>query len=314
MKMTDAKNDIKKMIQDHVKINSVTKEIDSPYAKYNSRGQLMCIVCGIPVKSKIIWQAHVNKRSHKENLTRLKEKQEKVFNILNIFLANFNIKNPTKKIKKDLYPRIASSKVKKIKNQHSKPKGILKNLGGYSSSEEETKVDDKKSIKLIDNNVKVEIKSELPDEFFDSDKNKLAVQDGSSEEGEVGDVKKDISKPSTSDALPEGFFDDPVEDAKARNVEYKDKNAEEWESFLKEVSQAEVESRQIIAEDKVESAIETQLEQANEQIKCLERIVELDKVKQNQLSEKKSKIEEMDEDESSDEEFLPVVWRKKNFI
>ncbi|RXG57999.1 Zinc finger protein [Armadillidium vulgare] len=248
MKMTDAKNDIKKLIQDHVKINSVTKEIDSPYAKYNSRGQLMCIVCGIPVKSKIIWQAHVNKRSHKENLTRLKEKQEK--------LSQLQYQKSDKKDKKrPLFPD-ASSKVKKVKNQHSKPKpkGILKNLGGYSSSEEETKVDDKKSIKLIDkNNVKVEIKSELPDEFFDSDKNKLAVQDGSSEEGEAGDVKKEISKPSTSDALPEGFFDDPVEDAKA-----------------------EVESRQIIAEDKVESAIETQLEQANEQIKCLERIVELE--------------------------------------
>lgn len=38
----------------------------------------MCIVCGVPVKSKIIWQAHINKRSHKENLSRLKEKQEKV--------------------------------------------------------------------------------------------------------------------------------------------------------------------------------------------------------------------------------------------
>lgn len=40
---------------------------------------------------------------------------------------------------------------------------------------------------------------------------------------------------------------------------------------MKAVSAAEAESRQIIAEDKEEAAIETQLEQADEQIKCLER-------------------------------------------
>ena len=54
-------------------------------------------------------------------------------------------------------------------------------------------------------------------------------------------------------------------------VEYRDKNEEEWSSFMKEVSQAEVESQQIIAEDKEEAALETQIEQTNEQINCLQR-------------------------------------------
>ena len=36
-------------------------------------------------------------------------------------------------------------------------------------------------------------------------------------------------------ALPEGFFDDPKMDAKARKVEYKDPMTEEWEKFQKTI-------------------------------------------------------------------------------
>ncbi len=36
-------------------------------------------------------------------------------------------------------------------------------------------------------------------------------------------------------SLPEGFFDDPKLDAKARKVEYKDPMAEEWEKFQKSI-------------------------------------------------------------------------------
>ena len=35
--------------------------------------------------------------------------------------------------------------------------------------------------------------------------------------------------------LPEGFFDDPKKDAKARNVEYKDPILDEWEKFQKSI-------------------------------------------------------------------------------
>ena len=49
------------------------------------------------------------------------------------------------------------------------------------------------------------------------------------------------------------------------------KEEEEWLSFMKEVSAAEVKSSQIIAEDKEEAALETQYEQADEQIRYFER-------------------------------------------
>ena len=42
--------------------------------------------------------------------------------------------------------------------------------------------------------------------------------------------------PLHSVALPEGFFDDPKMDARARNVEYKDPMTEEWEKFQKSIA------------------------------------------------------------------------------
>ncbi len=36
-------------------------------------------------------------------------------------------------------------------------------------------------------------------------------------------------------SLPEGFFDDPKKDAKARKVEYKDPELQEWEKFQKSI-------------------------------------------------------------------------------
>lgn len=40
---------------------------------------------------------------------------------------------------------------------------------------------------------------------------------------------------NSTKSLPEGFFDDPKKDAKARHVEYKDPMTEEWEKFQKSI-------------------------------------------------------------------------------
>ena len=46
---------------------------------------------------------------------------------------------------------------------------------------------------------------------------------------------KDADPPSQNASLPEGFFDDPKRDAKARKVEYKDPELQEWEKFQKSI-------------------------------------------------------------------------------
>lgn len=46
-------------------------------------------------------------------------------------------------------------------------------------------------------------------------------------------------------ALPEGFFDDPKLDAKARDIEYKDPQEVEWEMFVKELREEGSKSEQV---------------------------------------------------------------------
>ncbi len=53
---------------------SAQKRIESPIAKYNSTGQLTCIVCNQIVKSELMWNAHINSKSHLEAKNQLKMK------------------------------------------------------------------------------------------------------------------------------------------------------------------------------------------------------------------------------------------------
>lgn len=69
------------------------------------------------------------------------------------------------------------------------------------------------------------------------------------------------------ETLPEGFFDDPIKDAKARHIEYKDPIEEEWEKFRKEIKEAEVQSMSIITEEQEESTVERQIDEIDAQIK-----------------------------------------------
>ena len=41
-------------------------------AKYNSAGQLTCILCASVVKNELVWPAHVNGKVHKDNVANLK--------------------------------------------------------------------------------------------------------------------------------------------------------------------------------------------------------------------------------------------------
>lgn len=316
--------DIKSKMQEQIRSKVATKQVDSPYAKYNSRGQLMCIVCGVPVKSAIIWQAHINKRSHLENLIKLKQKQKQ----LNSNVGTKSTSNDSQNFKRPASPPPASEKQKKKTTKDIvKPKGILKNISTYSDSESDSDSEEEEDIKPQIEDMMTEgpypedqkpninqmraANDGLPGDFFDNEESVKKEEDIYAKKEER---PKSPPKPNTSEVLPEGFFDDPVADAKARKVDYKDKDAEEWSAFLREVSQAEVESRLIIEEDKEEAALETQIEQANEQIACLERVVSLDLAKKNRLQDRSTCKKESDDDASSDEDFAPVIWRTKNSL
>jgi 4-hydroxy-L-threonine phosphate dehydrogenase PdxA len=58
---------------------SSSQKVDSPLAKYTSKGDLVCILCKAPVKSSAAWASHCTSATHKQNLEILvnKKKQQK---------------------------------------------------------------------------------------------------------------------------------------------------------------------------------------------------------------------------------------------
>lgn len=116
-----------------------------------------------------------------------------------------------------------------------------------------------------------------------------------------------LEAPSSDAPLPEGFFDDPKKDAIARNLEYKDPVQEEWDRFQKEIRDAATVSNEIIAEDQEESTAERQIVEIDEQIRNWDRVLALEKKKEERLQqlklrEKRKPKETMEESESEAED------------
>jgi zinc finger protein 830 len=52
------------------------KKIESPLARYNNLGQLVCKVCSLVLKSDALWQPHCASKKHRENLEALRDAKQ----------------------------------------------------------------------------------------------------------------------------------------------------------------------------------------------------------------------------------------------
>lgn len=285
-KKKHTQNDLRKLMNEQknkVQTEKNAKRIDSPLAKYNEAGQLTCILCKSIVRSEDVWKVHVNAKQHKENVIFAKQLKEKT--------ENFTIVP----LKRSQLPPENDVPEKKIK-------GILKNSGISESSTLSAKSDDK----------------ELPSDFFDTKSKKFNnFRMPAIPALRTPTPTKTPTEPS--DELPEGFFDDPIQDAKVRNLEYKDPIEEEWEKFQKEMREEATVSSAIIAEDQDEATNDRQIDEIDEQMRNWSRVLVLEKKIQEVIIAEKTKtqqmeidesemIEEIDEDDDFDE-FLD--WRAK---
>lgn len=227
--------DLRRLMQEQkTNRDNGTQKIDSPFAKYDDQGNLNCQICKKAVKSSL-WKVHVNTKQHKENIAHAKQLKEKLEN---------HVKAATPTIQE----RVAQMKEEK------KLKGILKN----SSSSAPTQIAEEKPTEPA---APPPATSSIPDDFFDS-KSPESKQNGTSATSKPTEERTVAEEP-----IPEGFFDDPMKDAKARHIEYKDPVEEEWEKFRKEIKEAEVESLTIITEEQEESTVERQIDEIDAQIK-----------------------------------------------
>ncbi|ELU02131.1 hypothetical protein CAPTEDRAFT_26823, partial [Capitella teleta] len=189
---------------------------------YNSAGQLSCALCNQPVKSELLWNAHIQGRTHKE------VNDSSYISSSISFLPSDGYSLPSDFF--DSKPSVSSSQ----------PKGILKTSKDLN--------------------------------FFDQGIAPSASSDAKEE--------KDHKEAVMSEKIPEGFFDDPKKDAKAREIEYKDKMDVEWDLFQRAMQEENHVSEAIIQEDDEELIAERSLVEIEEQMCRWTRVNELEKKKE----------------------------------
>ncbi|KAJ8733291.1 hypothetical protein PYW08_001589 [Mythimna loreyi] len=274
--------EMRRLMAERKRKNIKPTKIDNPLAKYNNTGQLMCILCNSIVRGEHVWQVHLNSKQHRENV----EKAKKLKELTNNFTVG-KIKHKSGSPPRDAPPE-------------KKLKGILKNA--------ETQVP------LIPRNNAPQVISFHDEEIKRTPLNLTAPILS----------KEDIPAPSASEVdgsqgseqpIPEGFFDDPILDAKVRNIEYKDPIEEEWEKFQKEIKEEATASAEIIAGEQEEATAERQIDEIDEQIRIWSKVLDLE-LKKEETKKTKQDMEKMSEDEHGDsdneddiDEFLD--WRAK---
>jgi len=137
-----------------------------------------------------------------------------------------------------------------------------------------------------------------------------------SEEDDTAEKEEEVD----SGAVPEGFFDDPVQDAKVRGLEYKDPEEEEWANWTKEIATELTQSADMNAENQLGETVDRQIEEIDEQMRAWTRVIQIEKKKEVVDEQVKSKKDNAgkeetieDSDEELDDEALDDLfdWRKK---
>ncbi|XP_026321967.1 zinc finger protein 830 isoform X2 [Hyposmocoma kahamanoa] len=280
-----AQEEMRRLMAERKKKDSQPTKIDNPLAKYNA-GQLMCILCSSVVRSEKAWPVHLNSKQHKENVEQAKKLKE---------LTN----NFTKVSKqKRLSPPIEAPPQKKIKS-------ILKNASEAQSVLPQKPKNDAPSI-VSYHNEEVKRAPLAPT---------VSGRAGKKGPSTSKEKQSDKTPVAPDQPIPEGFFDDPILDAKARNIEYKDPVEEEWDKFQKEIKEEASASAEIIAGEQEEATAERQIDEIDEQIRNWSRVLELE-LKKEETKKKTQEVEQMSIDEDNEsggeadiDEFLD--WRAK---
>lgn len=161
----------------------------------------MCVLCKSVVRNETVWPVHLNSKIHKENIALAKKtKLETESTIKTSDAASF---------KRPASPSHNTSANKKIK-------GILKN-----SSQPVAQTKSSLPADFFDNSKQVNggpSSATLKSEKKDSTASVTDVR--SMEVEEENEKEKEKVKDTNASVLPEGFFDDPIMDAKV-NLAYK---------------------------------------------------------------------------------------------
>lgn len=202
---------------------------------------------------------------------------------------------------------------KQLKDQLQKTPSTAQQLLKRPHQSTDDGMTKEKKIKLANEKLQ---ETGIPSDFFDSGK----ITTGSIlSQGSIKGTVNKVEEEAKDEVLPEGFFDDPIKDAKIRNLEYKDPQDEEWERFQREIKEAATVSNEIIAGEQEEATVERQIKEIDEQIERWSKVLELEKKKElvsSKLKQRpvKMEVESSEESDDDDENFDEFPdWRAKKF-
>ncbi|KAM9323250.1 zinc finger protein 830 [Pholidichthys leucotaenia] len=318
--------ELRRLMREKQRQTSDKKRVESPFAKYNNLGHLSCVLCSVQVKSELLWPAHVLGKQHKEKVAELKgaksqpaapqsqPAKRRAADSDEVFAKK--AKPAAAQLPGDFFEKAAPSTKKSA--------GLSLLAGVYDEDEGDDAEDAGEAGTRNPPAQGTEIVG-LPTDFFDS---AIPSAPAISHSGSI--LKADVQdksaerKDGTAEALPEGFFDDPVRDAKVRNVEPpKDQMDREWEEFQKEIRQVNTKSEAIVAEDDEEGRLERQIDEINEQIECYKRVELLrdkrDVVKDKSWlrTEEQMEADGTEEDDEDEEDLMGLLsrdWRAKGAL
>ncbi|XP_060731079.1 zinc finger protein 830 [Tachysurus vachellii] len=300
------------------------KRVESPYAKYNSLGHLSCVLCNIQVRGHILWQAHVLSKQHKDKVSELKGSHN------NPQTSTLKRKAAEAEVHDGKKPKASGADVVVQGKTAGPGPGLVLLAGQYDDKDD----DDDQSANSSKGPADVKqpdpaSDGQLPADFFDSSVPEIPSVPSASHSGSISkaEVEKPVEKKdSMAETIPEGFFDDPVRDAKVRNVDTpKDHLDKEWEEFQKEMRAVSNVSEAIVAEEDEEGRLERQIDEIDEQIECLRR-VEVLRTKREAVKDKMMTKERRlsgsgggdgEEEEEDEEELMNVLgrdWRAKGAL
>ncbi|XP_047444643.1 zinc finger protein 830 [Mugil cephalus] len=328
--------ELRRLMREKQRQATEKKRVESPFAKYNSLGHLSCVLCNVQVKSELLWPAHVLGKQHKEKVAELKGAKSQPVAAESQAVKrkapgneDVNGKRGKPSSVADQSPSGLPGDVFKKPTERApvstqKSAGLSMLAGVYDDNDNDDDDENAEAGTTKPPQQKTETAG-LPDDFFDSS---IPSTPAISHSGSIlkADVQEKVTekKDNTAEALPEGFFDDPVRDAKVRNVDApKDQMDKEWEEFQKEIRQVNTKSEAIVAEDDEEGRLERQIDEIDEQIECYKRVELLrdkrDLVK-SKMPRKEEKMETDDsivEEEEDEEELLGLLsqdWRAKGAL
>ncbi|CAL1579521.1 unnamed protein product [Knipowitschia caucasica] len=300
--------ELRRLMREKQRQSSEKKRVESPFAKYNSLGHLSCVLCNIQVKSDLLWTTHVLGKQHKEKVAEVKGGKE--------LPQSQAVKRKTAEA-----DEVCFKKPRPILNANQSTSGLpagffeksgappkAANLlaGAYDDDDEDEEDDEKpKPTNASTGQSGSAEASGIPADFFDNSIPSVPAisHSGSIQKAETPEKEKP-EKDKAAEAIPEGFFDDPVTDAKVRNVEApKDQMDKEWEEFQKEMRQVNTKSEAIVAEEDEEGRLERQIDEIDEQIACYRRVELLRDKRDLAKSKMQTKhVEQMETDVSMEEE------------